>query len=94
MKLLILQASNEFMRVNKQKIIIILIGLIGLIGCFLTSLTGSIAVMLNKGWAAQGGFPELLHRFSIGYPASCLVVFFVFPVIVPKIAQLLDQKLD
>ena len=90
MKLLILQASNEFMRVNKQKIIIILIGLIG---CFLTSLTGSIAVMLNKGWAAQGGFPELLHRFSIGYPASCLVVFFVFPVIVPKIAQLLDQKL-
>jgi hypothetical protein len=91
MKLLIIQASNDFMRVKKQKIIIILIGLVG---CFLTSLTGSITVMLNKGWVAQGGFPELLHRFSIGYPASCLVVFFVFPVIVPKITQLLDQKLE
>ena len=91
MKLLIIQASNDFIRVKKEKIIIILIGLVG---CFLTSLTGSIAVMLNKGWVAQGGFPELMHRFSIGYPASCLVVFFVFPVIVPKITQLLDQKLE
>jgi len=91
MKLSIIQASNDFVRFKKQKIIIILIGLVG---CFLTSLTGSIAVMLNKGWVAQGGFPELLHRFSIGYPASCLVVFFVFPVIVPKITQLLDQKLE
>jgi hypothetical protein len=67
---------------------------LGLVGCLLSSLTGSIAVVLDEGWAKQGGFPELLHRFSIGYPASCLVVFFVFPVIVPKIAQLLDQKLD
>ncbi len=91
MKLFIIKTSTNFMRVNKQKIIIILIGLIG---CFLTSLTGSIAVMLNKGWAAQGGFPELWQRFSIGYPASCLVVFFVFPAIVPKIAQFLDQKLE
>lgn len=91
MKPLIIQTSNDFMRVKKQKIIIILIGFVG---CFLTSLTSSIAVMLNKGWVAQGGFPELLHRFSIGYPASCLVVFFVFPVIVPKITQLLDQKLE
>lgn len=91
MKLLIIQASNEFMRVKKQKIIIILIGFVG---CFLTSLTGSIAVMLNKGWATQEGFPELLHRFSIGYPASCLVVFFVFPFMVPKITQLLGQKLE
>jgi len=91
MKLSIIQASNDFVRLKKQKIIIILIGLVG---CFLTSLTGSIAVMLNKGWVAQGGFPELLHRFSIGYPASCLVVFFVFPVIVPKITQFLDQKLQ
>jgi hypothetical protein len=50
--------------------------------------------MLNKGWATQGGFPELLQRFSIGYPASCLVVIFVFPFMVPKITQLLEQKLE
>ena len=91
MKLLIIQASNDFIQVKKQKIIIILIGLVG---CFLTTLTGSFAVMLNKGWATQGGFPELLQRFSIGYPASCLVVIFVFPFMVPKITQLLEQKLE
>lgn len=79
------------MWVKKQNLIIILVGLVG---CFLTSLTGSIAIMMNKGWEAQGGFPELLHRLSIGYPASCFIVFFVFPVIVPKLTQLLDQKLE
>jgi len=67
---------------------------LGLVGCLLSSLTGSIAVVLDEGWAKQGGFPELLHRFIIGYPASCLVVFFVFPVIVPKITHLLIQKLE
>lgn len=78
------------MWVKKQKIIIILVGLVG---CFLTSLTGSIAVMMDKGWSSQGGFSELVNRLSVGYPASCLIVFFVFPVIVPKITQLLDQKI-
>ena len=79
------------MMFKKQNLIIIFVGLVG---CFLTSITGSIAVMLSKGWASQGGFEELFHRLSIGYPSSCLVVFFIFPIIVPKLSQLLEQKLN
>jgi hypothetical protein len=78
------------MWIKKQKLIIILVGLVG---CFLTSLTGAIAVMVNKGWMAEGGWAELLNRLSVGYPASCLIVFFLFPVIVPKMTQLLDRKI-
>ena len=67
------------MKIEKQKLIIILVGLVG---CFLTSLIGSTAVMLAKGWNSQGGFSELIYRLSIGYPAACLVVFLIFPFFV------------
>jgi hypothetical protein len=79
------------MKIGKQKIIIILVGLVG---CFLTSLTGSTAVMLAKGWDSQGGFSELFYRLSIGYPAACVVVFLVFPYLIPKLTVALDKKLD
>ena len=78
------------MKIEKQKIIIILVGLVG---CFLTSLTGSTAVMLAKGWDSQGGMPELIYRLSIGYPAASIVVFLVFPYLIPKLTGALDKKL-
>ena len=79
------------MNTRKQKVIIIIVGLVG---CFLTSLTGSTAVMLAKGWNNQGGLAELLYRLSIGYPAACIVVFLVFPYLIPKLTVALDKKLD
>jgi hypothetical protein len=79
------------MNTRKQKVIIIIVGLVG---CFLTSLTGSTAVMLAKGWNNQGGLTELLYRLSIGYPAACIVVFLVFPYLIPKLTVALDKKLD
>lgn len=79
------------MSIKKQKIIIILVGLVG---CFLTSLTGSTAVMLAKGWSSQGGFSELIYRLSIGYPAACLVVFLIFPFLIPKLTNFLESKLN
>jgi hypothetical protein len=79
------------MMFKKQNLIIIFIGLVG---CFLTSITGSMAIMLSKGWTSQGGFEELFHRLSISYPSSCLVVFFIFPIIVPKLSQFLENKLN
>jgi hypothetical protein len=79
------------MNIRKQKIIIILVGLVG---CFLTSLTGSTAVMLAKGWNNQGGLSELIYRLSIGYPAACIVVFLVFPYLIPKLTAALDKRLD
>ena len=78
------------MNIRKQKIIIILVGLVG---CFLTSLTGSTAVMLAKGWNNQGGLSELIYRLSIGYPAACIVVFLVFPYLIPKLTAALDKRL-
>lgn len=78
------------MKIEKQKIIIILVGLVG---CFLTSLTGSTAVMLAKGWDSQGGMPELIYRLCIGYPAASIVVFLVFPYLIPKLTGALDKKL-
>lgn len=79
------------MNTRKQKVIIIIVGLVG---CFLTSLTGSTAVMLAKGWNNQGGLTELLYRLSIGYPAAYIVVFLVFPYLIPKLTVALDKKLD
>jgi len=82
--------SQGLMKLNKQiKTIIV----VGLVGCFLTSLAGSTAVMLAKGWESQGGLSELLYRLSIGYPAACGVVFCVFPYLVPKVTNFLDEKL-
>ncbi|MFM9992266.1 MAG: hypothetical protein ACKVOY_12625 [Burkholderiaceae bacterium] len=79
--------TNNF-KLNKQSKIIITVGLVG---CFLTSLTGSTAVMLVKGWDNQGGFSE--HRMCIAYPAACVVVFLVFPYLVPKLTAALEKKL-
>lgn len=76
---------------KKEKLIIILVGLVG---CFLTSVAGSTAVMLAKGWNNQGGFSELLLRLSIGYPAASLIVLLIFPTLIPKLSSILDQKLD
>lgn len=60
---------------------------VGLIGCFLTSVTGVTAVMLFRGWTEQGGWIEWAKRIGIGYPASTLIVFLVFPWMVPKLTQ-------
>ena len=79
------------MKIDKQTIIIILVGLVG---CFLTSLTGVTAIMLTKGWTTQGGFEELLTRLSISYPASCCVVVFIFPFLIPKLTGLLNKHLS
>jgi hypothetical protein len=78
------------MKIGKQKIIIILVGLVG---CFLTSLTGSTVVMLAKGWDSQGGFSELIYRLSVGYSASSVIVFLVFPFLIPKLTTTLEKKL-
>jgi len=79
------------MNTRKQKSIIILVGLVG---CFLTFLTGSTAVMLAKGWNSQGGFSELIYRLSIGYPAACVVVFLIFPILIPRLTHYLEFKLN
>jgi hypothetical protein len=78
------------MKIDKQKKIIILVGLIG---CLMTSLTGVAAVMVYKGWALQGGLGEFFLRMSVGYPASCCVVIFVFPSLIPRLTLLLERKL-
>jgi hypothetical protein len=80
----------ESAKLIKQTTTIIVVGLVG---CFLTSLAGSTAVMLAKGWQSQGGLHELLYRLSVGYPAACGVVFCVFPYFVPKVTNFLDEKL-
>lgn len=60
---------------------------VGLIGCFLTSVTGVTAVMLTRGWTEQGGWIEWGKRIAIGYPASTLIVFMVFPWMVPRLTK-------
>jgi pilus assembly protein TadC len=60
---------------------------VGLIGCFLTSVTGVSAVMLVRGWSEQGGWVEWSKRIAIGYPASTIVVFLVFPWMVPRLTK-------
>ena len=49
--------------------------------------------MLVKGWDNQGGFSELLYRMCIAYPAACVVVFLVFPYLVPNLTAALEKKL-
>jgi hypothetical protein len=58
---------------------------VGLIGCFLTSVAGVSAVMIATGWLVQGGWMEWFKRIAIAYPAACVVVFAVFPWLVPKL---------
>ena len=67
---------------------------VGLIGCFMTSITGVTAVMLFRGWTEQGGWIEWSKRIAIGYPASTLVVFLVFPWMVPKLTKYFAQSVD
>ena len=67
---------------------------VGLIGCFLTSVTGVTAVMLFRGWTEQGGLVEWLKRIAIGYPASTLIVFFVFPWMVPKLTNYFGKNIS
>ncbi len=67
---------------------------VGLIGCFLTSVTGVTAVMLFLGWTEQGGLAEWLKRIAIGYPASTLIVFLVFPWLVPKLTNYFSVSSD
>jgi len=81
--------KSDPMKIDKQKMIIIFVGLVG---CLLTSLTGVAAVMISKDWALQGGWSEFFLRLSISYPASCCVVVLIFPVLVPKFTRFLDQK--
>jgi len=81
--------TNNF-KLNKQSKIIITVGLVD---CFLTSLTGSTAFMLAKSWDNQEGFSELHYRMFIAYPAACVVVFLVFPYLVPNLTAALEKKL-
>jgi hypothetical protein len=67
---------------------------VGLIGCFLTSVTGVTAVMLFRGWTEQGGWIEWAKRIGIGYPASTLIVFSVFPWMVPKLNRYFSKSLE
>ncbi len=67
---------------------------VGLIGCFLTSVTGVTAVMAMRGWTEQGGWIEWAKRIAIGYPASTLVVFLVFPWMVPKLTKYFSRFAD
>ena len=67
---------------------------VGLIGCFLTSVTGVTAVMLFRGWVEQGGWIEWAKRIAIGYPASTLIVFSIFPWMVPKLTMYFADSLD
>ena len=60
---------------------------VGLIGCFLTSVTGVTAVMIMRGWTEQGGWIEWAKRIAIGYPASTLIVFLIFPWMVPMLTK-------
>jgi hypothetical protein len=63
-----------------------------LVGCFLTSLTGIATVMLVKGWTKEGGLVEFFYRLSVGYPASCVVVVIVFPLLIPILTKFIDAK--
>jgi hypothetical protein len=67
---------------------------VGLIGCFLTSVTGVTAVMVMRGWTEQGGWIEWAKRVAIGYPASTLIVFLVFPWMVPKLTKYFSSFLE
>jgi len=69
---------------NERTLVVILIGLVG---CLLTSTAGTVGYMIYCGWETQGGWPELFHRLSISYPCSSLVVFFIFPWLVPKLTR-------
>jgi hypothetical protein len=62
---------------------------VGLIGCFLTSVAGVTAVMIFTGWAVQGGWAEWAMRIAIAYAAASAVVLIVFPLLVPKLTNLL-----
>jgi hypothetical protein len=78
------------MKIDKQKMIIIIVGLVG---CLLTSLTGIAAVMISKNWSLQGGWSEFFLRLSISYPASCCVVVLIFPALVPRLTRFFDQRI-
>ena len=67
---------------------------VGLIGCFLTSVTGVTAVMLFRGWTEQGGAAEWLKRIAIGYPASTLIVFLVFPWMIPWLTSYFVKTIE
>ncbi len=58
---------------------------VGLVGCFLTSVAGVSAVMIFSGWAVHGGWAEWAKRLAIAYPSACVVVFTIFPWLVPKL---------
>ena len=58
---------------------------VGLIGCFLTSVAGISSVLIFNGWEVQGGWTEWAKRIAIAYPTASVVVFTVFPLLVPKL---------
>jgi hypothetical protein len=66
---------------------------VGLIGCFLTSITGVTAVMLFRGWTEHGGWIEWAKRIAIGYPASTIIVFSIFPWMVPKLTKYFEDSI-
>jgi hypothetical protein len=48
--------------------------------------------MLVKGWTKEGGLVEFFYRLSVGYPASCVVVVIVFPLLIPILTKFIDAK--
>jgi hypothetical protein len=75
---------------NERPLVIILIGLVG---CLLTSSAGITGYMIYCGWDSQGGWFELFHRLSISYPCSSLVVFFIFPWLIPRLTRYIRLKI-
>jgi phosphotransferase system glucose/maltose/N-acetylglucosamine-specific IIC component len=68
--------------------------LVGLVGCFLTSVAGVTGSMLISGWSASGGALEWVKRLALGYPCACLVVWGLFPLLVPWLTQRLEANGD
>lgn len=65
---------------------------VGLMGCFLTSVAGVSGSMLISGWDISGGWSEWIKRIGLGYPCASLVVFSVFPRLVPKMTRFLEGQ--
>ena len=67
--------------------------LVGLVGCFLTSLAGVTGSMLITGWTISGGGLEWVKRLTLSYPCSCLMVFLVFPILVPRLTRYFETTI-
>jgi hypothetical protein len=66
--------------------------LVGLLGCLLTSAAGITGSMLLAGWGLSGGWPEWIRRLATGYPCASLVVWLIFPTLIPRMTHWLEAR--